>query len=65
MLDFKIMVVSLRLLKAKKAENKNLCSQLVAQCAKVLNGRQRAALPEDIKELVMKKYEQIQEKKKL
>ena len=59
------MVVTHRLQKAKKAENKNLCGQLVAQCAKMLNGRQRAALPEDIKELVMKKYEQIQEKKKL
>ena len=59
------MVVLLRLQKAKKAENKNLMYQLVAQCAKVLNARHRAALPEDIKELVMKKYEQIQEKKKL
>ncbi len=48
-----------------KAGNKTVSAQLVTQCAKILNGRQRAALPDDVKELVLKKYEQIAEKKKM
>ncbi len=56
---------SSRLQKAMKRENKTLIGQLVAQCAKILNARQRAALPDTVKESVMAKFERIAEKKKL
>ena len=54
-----------RMKQALKKSDKGLFGVLSTQAAKVLNFEQRARLPPEIKERVMKKYEIIKEKEKL
>ena len=54
-----------RLKQALKKDDKVMVGVLVTQAAKVLNFEQRARLPPEIKERVIKKYEIIQEKLKM
>ncbi len=54
-----------RLQKSLKADNKQVYYQIVAKCAKELSNLQRGRLPPELKEIVQKKWEDIEEKKKV
>ena len=54
-----------RIRQAIKKDDKGLIGTYCMQAAKILNSEQRARLPSDVKERVMKKYELIQERQKL
>jgi hypothetical protein len=51
--------------KLDKEQNKGLYHQLMGRCVRELTASQVKALPEDLKTVILPKFERFQEKKKM
>ena len=60
-----VSITIFRIRQAIKKNDKGLIGTYCMQAAKILNSEQRARLPSDVKEKVIKKYDLIQERHKL
>lgn len=62
---YRLPPLAAKLQKALKMDNKPVFYQLLARCAKELSEKQRSKLPPDLQQLVQKKWESIEEKKRV